>query len=118
MYTKRNPNLANEIDMSTEGALYALQYEAGSHGWEPHIWAVSQTQGRTRFFFYATDQTGRTRYFDHETIQDTGELTQKVLICENMIEARTAEARIRLGLRRLDQGLDPVSNRIESDGMD
>jgi hypothetical protein len=108
----------NALDERTEGALYALQYEASENGWDPHVWAQKFKDGTTRFIFYATDSKGHTRYFDYATAQDTGNLAEKVIFFERMLETRKAEARVREGLTRLDAGLDPVRHRINTEKLD
>ena len=80
----------NDLDATTEGALYALQYEATANGWDPHVWAYRREDGQARFIFYATDREGRTKYFDYESGKDTGDLTERVLFFERMLECGRA----------------------------
>lgn len=107
----------NLLDEHTEGAFYALQYTATHNGWAPHTWAQPLPHDRTRFIFYATDEGGLVRYFDHMTIENTENLTEQMMFFERQMEAQTVKARIQIGLTRLDVGLDPVPNRIDTDHL-
>lgn len=118
MSTREGFALCDVLDHHTDGGLYALQYEAEQNGWDSHIWVQKLGDGVTRFFFYATDWEGRTRYFDHASAKDTGDLGDKLLIYERMVEIKKAKARIRDGLARLDQGLDPVPHQIDTKTFD
>lgn len=110
-------DMSDTLDERTEGALYALHYESSENGWDPHCWG-QKLGDKTLFIFYATDQKGRTRYFDYATVKDTGNLCDRVLFFERILETRKAETRLQDGLARLDAGLDPVRHRVDCEKLD
>ena len=120
MYPKDESGITvrDALDDRTDGALYALQFEAKKNEWEPHIWAQKLQGEKTRFIFYATDHDGRTRYFDYATAQDTENLGALLQIAERAVEIKKAKTRIHEGLARLDHGLDPVEHRVDTERLD
>lgn len=99
------------IDEVTEGCLYALRFECEQGGWTPHLWSQTPAEGApspfVRLFFIGIDTIGKTAYYDTILIRDTSQLAARVKISEITQEAARATKRIKKGLDRMDQGLDP-----------
>ena len=101
MFPARNEvlDLHNDLDKLTSGALYALQYRSATNGWEPHVWAQRLGEGRSRFIFFAVDQSGNTKYFDYATSKDPAKIDERVRFIERLVEGRKAGANIQANIR-------------------
>lgn len=104
------------VDERTEGALYALQYEASQNGWTPHLWARTSKPDKTLIVFYATDRHGMIQYFDYAEVLDFDRLGDRINLHELTEEAKAFHAKLQEGFDRLDRGLDPVPRRHLVDG--
>jgi hypothetical protein len=100
------------IDEATEGALYNLRRRCKERGWTPRMWAQTQAEGAlagfARFLFIGTDDKGIVRYFDYTTAPDPNGLAHQLKLTEIVKEASSANKNIKVGLARLDRGLDPI----------
>lgn len=106
------------IDEVTEGCLYALRFECERGGWTPHLWSQTTAEGApppfVRFFFIGVDSIGKTVYYDTILVRDTNQLAARIKLSEVAQEAARATRRLRNGLDRMDQGLDPcvISEKV------
>lgn len=99
--------LRTELNDLTDGSLQTLSVMCKENGWEPEI-ILSDEGSLCRYTFLATDTEGQVVWHSSVRAARNLPLEYQLNMWLRIQNVKKATARIRLGLVRLEAGLDPT----------